>query len=295
MRDKQVVIIGAGPAGIAAAIQLKRQSIPFQLLEGNEVGGLLRNANWVENYPGFSLGISGMELVQRFQEHLAQWNIHVQHEAVSTVKWENGLFHIQTNLRSISCPILIVASGTQPKTVSGVRISPEALDHINSDVVSLSNVKNKAIVIIGAGDAAFDYALNLSRNNKITILNRGEKYKCLPLLWDRCNQNPNITYLSSVEVKSIDWENRLLLFYSNGIGMNQSTRTDHVIIAIGREPNLSFLDSSIEKQVNILLDKNKLFLIGDVAGGQHRQAAISVGDGIRVAMEINDLWRFNNS
>lgn len=295
MRDRQVVIIGAGPAGIAAAIQLKRQSIPFQILERDEVGGLLRNANWVENYPGFPQGINGTGLVQHFQKHLEQWSIHTQHEAVSTVKWENGLFHIQTNLTSFSCSVLIVASGTQPKPISDIQISPEALDHINYEVVPLANEKNKKITIIGAGDAAFDYALNLSGNNKVTILNRGEKYKCLPLLWDRCNQNPNITYYSSVEVKSIDRENRLLLIYSNGRGMNQNMQADHVIFAIGREPNLGFMDSSIGKQVDILLDKNKLFLIGDVMNGQHRQAAISVGDGIRVAMEINDLWRFNNS
>ncbi|MBM3324354.1 MAG: hypothetical protein FJY66_01665, partial [Calditrichaeota bacterium] len=63
MRPKDVVIIGAGPAGIATSIQLKRYHIEPELLEQEEVGGLLRNANWVENYPGFPEGISGAALV----------------------------------------------------------------------------------------------------------------------------------------------------------------------------------------------------------------------------------------
>ncbi len=96
-----VAIIGAGPAGIAAAIQLKRQSVPFTIFEQNEVGGLLRNANWIENYPGFPKGISGLNLIEQFQKHLNQWQIQVKTESVEAHKMHFEFFSIDEKTADI--------------------------------------------------------------------------------------------------------------------------------------------------------------------------------------------------
>ena len=94
-RDYDIVIIGAGPAGIAAAIQLKRTGIDFQILEKDRIGGLLWHANFVENYPGFPSGVSGPDLVKCFKLHLKQLNIEVQKTDVKKVKYLNKEFFLR--------------------------------------------------------------------------------------------------------------------------------------------------------------------------------------------------------
>jgi len=88
-----VAIIGAGPVGIAAAIQLKRYDIEFMIFEKGKIGGLLRNANLVENYLGFPRGIRGRELVELFKEQLKNAGVKVQFEMVRELDYGGVAFH----------------------------------------------------------------------------------------------------------------------------------------------------------------------------------------------------------
>ena len=115
MKNETVVIIGAGPSGIATAIQLKRYNISQLLLEKGEIGGMLKNANLVENYPGFPGGIKGEELVQLFKNQVDAAQVNVLYENVQKVVYENQKFTLFTEQRSYRCRILVVATGTNPK------------------------------------------------------------------------------------------------------------------------------------------------------------------------------------
>ena len=109
--------------------------------------------------------------------------------------------------------------------------------------------KNKEIVIIGAGDAAFDYALNLSSDNRVTILNRGSKIKALPLLFDRIQDNKAIRYLTNTEITGISKTTSGMLDISiSGTSPERSIECDYLLAAIGREPEYSFADPSIIEQ-----------------------------------------------
>ena len=147
---------------------------------------------------------------------------------------------------------------------------------------------NKKIAVIGAGDAAFDYALNLCRENEVTILNRREQTKCIPVLRERCKKSENISYLSNTKVIKINNNGSKLLLTctSNKNSEKIKIKTDYVIAALGRDPCLDYLGCKIKKKLETLINTNKLYMVGDVNNGIYRQTAICVGDGIKAAMEI---------
>jgi thioredoxin reductase (NADPH) len=284
----EVLIIGAGPAGIAAAIQLKRYNIEPLLLEKEEIGGLLRNAHLVENYPGFPKGISGIALVELFQKQLKNAGVGVSFETVLELDYRDGAFYIKTDNREIEAITVVIATGTKPRKLTNVKIADDIQGRIFYDIHSILDSKKKNIAIIGAGDAAFDYALNLSRKNKVIIINRSIDIKCLPLLWERSMKSESIIYMNNMTVKEIHKKDKhaLITCIDNESSEEKQIEADYVIAAIGREPRLDFLTDLFKKNLETLTKMNKLYMVGDVRNGLYRQTAIAVGDGIRAAMEI---------
>ncbi len=288
MKFEKVVIIGAGPAGIATAIQLKRYGIDPIIFEKNKIGGLLRNANLVENYPGFPNGISGLELVELFKKHLKKNPIKIIFEEVIKLDFKEKLYLMETSKRTFYSKIVVVATGTKPKKFTDFDVSKRFKDKIFYEIYPILGVKGKRIVVVGAGDSAFDYALNLEKNNEVVILNRGKAAKCLPLLLERAKKSFRITYLRNTKISNIieNSKDELLLELTSPEGISK-LYTHYVIFALGREPQLDFLSEKLKKIVKKLENKEFLYFIGDVKNGTFRQTAIAIGDGIMAAMKIN--------
>lgn len=149
-----ITIIGAGPAGFAAAIYLKRAGIQPLIFEKTQVGGLLVNANLVENYPGFPEGISGSDLVNKFRKQLNYLNIEITKKKVTKVIYKEGNFHIIVEDQEIISSALIIASGTKPKKLglSGeTQLFGRKLFYEIKDIPPPT--KNDKIVIVGGGTA----------------------------------------------------------------------------------------------------------------------------------------------
>ncbi|MEJ2412585.1 MAG: NAD(P)/FAD-dependent oxidoreductase [Anaerolineales bacterium] len=285
-----VVIIGAGPAGLAAAMQLTRQGQNVLVLERDRVGGLLWNANLVENYPGFPEGITGPDLVRLFQQQADRLQVKVVREEALETSYQAGEFRIDTNKRVLSASCLIAASGTVPRKLSNPAPGPELDDRVFCEVYPLLDCRNHTILIIGAGDAAFDYALNLAGQNQVVILNRGKEIKALRLLVERAINHPRIQYFQDKQVDELSLTEQGDVLVTAGKAKDQTRYTaDYLITALGREPNTSFASRSIIKNMEELRNNERLFFIGDVGNGSHRQTAIAVGDGIQTAMTVADL------
>ena len=148
METYPVVIIGAGPAGLAAAMQLKRQGIDPVVLERKQVGGLLLNANLVENYPGFVKGITGPDLVQLFRKQADWLGVNISIEEALSVKYEDNYFRIVTNLRDLQARFLVAASGTIPKKLPDFLTAEDVQDQICYEVYPLIKEIHKDILII---------------------------------------------------------------------------------------------------------------------------------------------------
>ncbi len=283
-----VAIIGAGPAGVAAAIQLKRFGINPVLYEEKSVGGLIRNANLIESYPGFPNGISGVQFVKLLDDHLNNLNIEVRYEAVNSISYDEPEFQIRTNKGTLSSRFIILASGTLPITSDVQGVSELIGANVFYEVYPLYTARGRQIVIVGAGDAAFDYGLNLGQHNSVIIYNRGQNASCLPLLIKRARQNKNIVYRKNHILKRVMQTGNILDLFWETNGRNWREKADYLLFAIGRTPNLSYLDDSVSKKLTSLEASGLLHVIGDVKNGKYRQASISVGDGVKAAMAIAD-------
>jgi len=282
----EVAVIGAGPAGIAAAIQLKRQGIAFRIWERDKIGGLIWNAHLVENYPGFPRGISGPELAKLFKKQLDRLGVRVEFHGVLELDYSRGLFSIHTLTGIMSSRFCVVATGTEPRPLPRTLVAQDAQDRIFYEIAPLAGASGKRIAVIGAGDVAFDYALSLSRRNKVVILNRGRETKCLSLLRARVKNHPQITYRPNSRVENIRrTRTGLRLGCTNRQGKH-GLEVSYLVAAIGREPRLDFLGPALRRSRPALQASGRLYLVGDVSHSSCRQTAMAVGDGIRAALNI---------
>jgi thioredoxin reductase (NADPH) len=288
MKVENVTIIGAGPAGLSTAIQLKRHGIDPLLLERDSIGGVLRNANRVENYPGFPNGISGPDLVDLFETHAGGAHVEITYDEVRRLDFDDGVFVLEGRKETYRSRVVVIASGTRPRTFDDIDIPGNVLDRVFYEIYPLFDETGKKISIVGAGDAAFDYALNLADRNSVMILNRGSDLKCLPLLWERSIAHTGIDYSENVSVTGIERGDSygLRLDCSSPEGRS-SVDADYLIGAIGRTQNLDFMSKKAHERIAELAGKGLLYFAGDVRHGRFRQTAIAVGDGILTAMTIH--------
>jgi len=281
-----VVIIGGGPAGISTAVQLNRHKIPCCLIEKAELGGLLKNAGWVENYPGFPQGITGPALVELFKQGLNQTETLIIKDEVLALSSREGVFYLTLSQGEIIAQIVVVASGSKARAPEGSAINWEARELVYSEIYSLLKVKEHKIVILGAGDAAFDYALSLAVQNQVVILNRSRRIRALPVLQEGVKNSINIVYRENVEISKVEKIPKGLLLGGIENGNEIKISCDCLITAIGRKAQLDFITDDLREVMPELQRQGVLYLAGDVNNQDCRQTAIAVGEGIKAAMMI---------
>jgi thioredoxin reductase (NADPH) len=291
MITTQVAIVGGGPAGIAAGIQLKRYRIDSIIFEGENLGGLLHNANLIENYPGFPGGISGLNLIEIFRRQVQDFALNIRYEEVSLLDYDRGAFIIDTGKEFYRASIAVIASGTKPIVFNRLPLPEDSADRILYEVKSILDIESKNIAIIGAGDAAFDYALNLARKNRVLIINRGDSVSCLPLLYDRAAVLRNISYHERSELAGIARTSDGLHLDMNQSGSLAGYDVDYLVFAIGREPRIDFLSKRILDTLDEYMNGGTIYFIGDVKNERYRQCSIAIGDGVKAAMMIYNKLR----
>ena len=286
-----VIIIGCGPAGIACAIQLKRSNIDFKII-GKNFGGLVNNANNIENLLGFPNGISGKSFVSLLKQHFESLSIQLIKDNIQNISKENenDLFHLKCENGEYYSRFLIIAAGTVPKMLNipgESKLCEKKL--LNYEMYNFTYQKNiKTIAIVGSGDAAYDYALNLAKFPvKIEILQRSKEIKCLPLLQKRAQDNSNITIINNIKLQSMTFDDHKIKIKATRGSKKEILDYDFMFVTVGRSPNISFLSEELHKAYKKSKKIPNLFIIGDVKNKKYRQISISMGDGVKSAMKIS--------
>ncbi len=282
-----MTIVGAGPAGIAAAIFLQRAGLDPLLLEMRIPGGLLRYADVVENYPGFPEGATGPQLAELFHGHLKKVGGSVTEATVTGISkgWEGDFVVASSGGERISRAV-IVATGTRAVEVDVPGIQPTLGRRAFYDLFDLlaASKAGESIVVYGGGDAAFDQGLNLRRRgHPVTVLCRS-RARCLPLLRERAGTN-GVSVLEGRPLRGAEEGPEGIALELEG-GM--TIGADRLLIACGREPRLESLDRSLRTEVRFDRPPDAgvpgLYLAGDVVADGKRQVAVAVGSGVAAAM-----------
>ncbi len=257
--DAKVGIIGAGPAGVAAAVQLQRFNIKSMVFEKDTVGGLIRNAHRVDNTMLFPEGISGREFALRLEEYAARYSIEIRNMEIKKVSPGDEI--ILEGKEKFMFKYVIVATGTRARKLR--------FPGFQYSVISLRGPCNRAL-IVGGGDIALDYALTAAKKcREVIVLHRSE-LKALPALQLEVKENKKIRLIRG-EIVNVE-DN--IAHTTAG-----SFQADVFLGAIGRVPNIEILGGIIHPRI---------YLAGDVKNGIYRQSSLAIADGIRAAM---DIWR----
>ena len=290
--EYDVIIIGAGPAGLGAAIYSGRAGLSTLVVEKNIEGGQILLTDVMENYPGYGI-INSNELAQKFKEHADLFGTEFDYGEVVKLELDNEnskLVHLD-NGRVYKSKVIIISTGASPR-----KLGVPGEDKFISKGVSYCAVcdgaffANKNVVVIGGGDSAVDESLYLSRIvSKVTIIHRRDKLRAVKSLQEKAFKNPRIDFIWDTVVKEIKGNDKVeaLVLQNVKTGKIEELPVDGVFIFIGLEPNSGIFKDFVETDENGFIITNEdmetsvkgIFAAGDVRVKSVRQVITAVSDG----------------
>lgn len=285
-----VVIVGAGPAGMTAAVYASRANLSTLMLERGMPGGQVANTEEVENFPGFDY-ITGPELSNKMFEHAQKFGAEYKYGDIKDVELDGDIKVIKTSSEDILARSLIIATGTEHK-----KIGIPGEDLLSGRGVSYCAVcdgaffKEKHLVVIGGGDSAVEEGIFLTKfASKVTIVHRRDELRAQKILQDRAFNNDKIEFIWNTEIQSINGENKVssVTLKNNETDEVYDFDADGVFIYIGLQPltapfkNLDILteDNYIESNEEMETPIKGIFAAGDVRVKSLRQIVTATGDG----------------
>lgn len=300
----EVAIIGAGPAGMGAATQLTRYGIDFiwftepanNALNNPWYNSLLANAHCVENYLGMPK-TSGIDLLLSYKKQVEEYKKQPIFSTIRHLDYNTNdqAFLLHTAEKMYVAQRVIVASGTKANPHPIIEnLSPDLKSKTSYTIVPYLKKCHNIFAIIGAGDAAFDYALNMAQHNNVHILARSAP-KALPILVKSVRTNNKICYHAKSQVQEIkSTHDKTSMLQLECVVLDEHARkknkilltVDYLIAATGRIPQKDFYSQTLLANETKLIKNNLLFLAGDVQNKIYRQAILAVADGVKIAMVI---------
>lgn len=295
-----VVILGAGPAGLTAAIYAGRARLDTVVIDHGVPGGQVATTDMVENYPGFPQGVSGADLAGLMNEQAARFGARIEMAEVEGLAREGDLWRVDTSDGPYRARAVIVATGARPREL-GVPGEKEFRGRGISYCATCDGAffRDKPVVVVGGGDSAVTEAEFLTRfASHVTIVHRRDQLRAARSLQERVLDNPKISVRWNAVVTSFLGEGRLQRVRLRDVkaGTESEVEAEGAFIYVGLLPNTSFLNGVVPLDEGGYLVTDEamalpvpgLFAAGDVRRKRLRQVATAVGDGAVAAMAAEE-------
>ena len=290
--DRDLIIIGAGAAGLTAAQYGARANRNTLLLEELAAGGQCLVIDNLENYPGFPEPLPGIELSQKFEEQARNFGAEILISSVQSVAKKGNLFTVDTDNGPLTTPTVIVATGAKHKKL-GIPGEEELSGRGVSYCATCDGpfFKGKRMLVAGGGDAACDEAMFLSKlTDQVIMVHRRDRFRAQPALAERTLKNPNIEVRWNTEAKVIKGDGRVqeVILLRNDKNETYEEKVEAVFVFVGSIPQ-----TQVVKELEVELDEagyivtNQrmetsvpgVYAVGDVRATPFRQLVVAAGDG----------------
>ncbi len=299
-----VVMIGAGPTSLAAAVYTAREDIETLVLEKGIIGGLAAITDKVDNYPGFPEGIEGMELAENLRKQAERFGAKIELDEVQAIKKVDDTFELGTAVGSYKAKVVLIATGSAWKKL-GVPGEEEFYGKGVHNCATCDGAfyRDKRLVVVGGGNSSAQEALFLTKfASHIDILIRGEAWKASDVLVHEIEKNEKITvHFNTTTEEIIGGEVDGLPKITKVIGAQDGKKvdfeTDGVFVFIGLKPVTYFLEGTgiefdeygfVKTDEKLMTKVPGLFCAGDVRSGATMQIASAVGEGASAALSIRE-------
>ena len=298
-----VIILGAGPAGLTAAIYTGRAKLSTLVLEAAMVGGNAGIADIIENYPGFPEGISGSELMARFKQQAENCGAEIRYdEALDIYPSSQGIV-VETRLEKLTARAVLVATGARRRQLQ-VPGEEEFLGRGVSYCATCDGAffRNSPVAVIGGGDSAVKEALYLADiASRVYLVPSREGFRARKALVERMHNNERIILkLNQVvdEIEGDEYGVKQLLLKEVKSGQAEKLPVEGVFVSIGMVPAIGFLANRLQTDNGyIVVDESLMtsmpgvFAAGDICSKKVRQVATAVGDGALAGAAITEYLK----
>jgi thioredoxin reductase (NADPH) len=295
-----VVIVGAGPAGLAAALYTGRARLSTVVLEKGFPGGQILLTDWVENYPGFPAGVAPFELMESFRKQAETFGARIESDEALAIARSGDSFILKGHEREYQARAVILASGSAYRRL-GV---PGEERLIGSGVSYCATCDGpfftgSDIAVVGGGDNALKEALFLTRFARtLTLIHRRDKFRGEKIYQERVAANEKIRVLFDTVVDSVEGAAKVesLAIRNTKTGAASSLDVTGLFVSIGTEPQTGFVKGFLELnewgQVKVDADMRSsvpgVFAAGDVSDACPKQIATAVGTGVHAALSVQE-------
>lgn len=293
--DYDLVIIGAGPAGLTAGIYAARARLNVLLLEKAAPGGQILVTDWIENYPGFPEGITGYDLAEKMKNQAEQLGLKIETSEVRSLNLTKEKKEIVLKDKTICAKSLIIASGASPRKLG---VGEEKFMGKGVSFCATCDgpfFKEKTVVAVGGGDTAVQESIFLTKfARKVYLIHRRDELRAAKILQERAFENDKIEIVWDSIATGMDGFFSVEKVFIKNVKTDEESTIDAqgCFIWVGILPNAEFLNDSIETDEYGFIKTDTrmqtsvpgVYAVGDVRETPLRQVATAVGDGAIAAM-----------